>query len=52
MYEVYIDGTLRKITKSWKCVDAVVEKFLQNQIKDSTLTVELNGKVVYTVGYF
>ena len=51
-YEIYIDGTLRKITKSMKCVDAIIDKFVNNHVKDSTLTVEVNGKVMYEVGYF
>lgn len=52
MYEVYIDNVLRKVTKSWKCVDAIIDKFLMNYVKDSVLTVELNGKIVYTVEHF
>ena len=52
MYEVYIDGVLRKITKSFKCVDAIIEKFLQNYAKGSVLIVELNGNTVYTVEHF
>lgn len=52
MYEIFIDGNLRKITKSIKCVDAIIEKFLNEYAKDSVLTVELNGNTVYTVEHF
>lgn len=49
MYEVYIDGVLRKITRSIECVDYIIQKFIGNNVKNQTLTVELNGNIVYTV---
>ena len=46
MYRIFKNGVLYKITKSMKCVEAIVDRFLCTWIEGDSLIVEKDGKVV------
>ena len=48
MYKIFKNGCLVKITKSIRCVEYIVEKFINNWIEGDVLIVEKDGKPVDT----
>ena len=52
MYKIFKNGTLYKITKYRKCVEAIVDRFLNNWIEGDSLTVEKDGKVISEYYHF
>lgn len=52
MYKIYINGSLVKITNSIYCVNAIIDSFLNNYIKNTELIIEKNGHIVSEYNHF